>query len=431
MALLAALLFVVCLGGILPQVNPELERDPAAHEQWLSQTRSRWGRVADLFQVLGLLSIFDSPSVRILFALVAVASLVRLFHHCLPSWIRPPSGRTSSFLLTLHCDSTEAWRRITRALAPAGLRLSRRIRTRDLEYAVARRTGLSRAFPGLFYLGVLVLLLATLVGWRFGWRGAEIELVLGETRVLDRRANLAVRLDEIEFLPGKEGTMRRFDSRLSLLGSSKSPQRVTVGQGQRAAWGGLSLYQLGYGPAVRVTVEDEQGRPLNVQRVIGDTAPRRVLRERFSGQQQEQLLAVPEADLLLRLLHYPTLPGQGIPGRALHVQVYRGADDQLVAEQFLDAAGRVIANDLAIDLAFEYYVALRIEKEPELPFALVGGVLVLLGTIGFFAWPPREVWIAVREAEGDGDCRLDVLESNADAAWFMCVKAVLSEQVSG
>ncbi|NLG51125.1 MAG: cytochrome c biogenesis protein ResB [Chloroflexi bacterium] len=424
---LGILLIVLLLGGILPQVPPGVVPGTPQYAQWLSQTSARWGGAVEPLRVLGLLDIFGSRVFYVLLAITGVLAGLRLLALWVPSWWHPPLSRTHSFQITLPQETQQASRSLERALAIAGQRLQPWLEKDGLRYTLARRTGAARWLPGLFYLGLLLVLLSALVGWQFGWRGETMELALGETRPLGLD-ELAVRLDEIAVLPNEDGTMRRLDSFIALLDGPETVTQMITGLGRRATYGNLALYQVGYGPAARVSARGEQGQPLNVHQMVGDKAPRHQARLRFSEQSQEQLLAVPEARLALRLVHYPSLAAQDIAGRVLHVQVYEEATGKLLAEQFLTQGDQLTVGGATIDLALEYYVVVRPEKEPELPLAFAGGLLALVGLCATLVWPPRETWITVLDQDDASVCRLDVPARDAEADWFRIVQAVLGEQ---
>jgi len=424
---LGVLFILFLLGGILPQVPPGMVPGSPQYAQWLSQTQARWGGAVEPLRVLGLLNIFGSRAFHVLLSITFVLAGLRLFTLWVPSWRHPPLSRTDAYQFILPQDARQASHTIERALAAAGQRPRSWLEKDGLRYTVARRTGAGRWLPGLFYLGLLLLLLSALVGWRFGWHGEDLELVLGETRPLGI-GELAVRLDEIAVLPNEDDTMRRLDSLMALLDGPETVTQMITGLGRRATHGNLSLYQVGYGPAARVSARGAQGQALDVRRMLGDKSAQHQVRLRFSEQSQEQLLAVPEARLAIRLVHYPSLAAQDIAGRVLHVQVYEEASGKLLAEQFLTQGSELSVNGVTIDLALEYYVVVRPEKEPELPLAFAGGLLALLGVCATMIWPRRETWITVMGQGGASFCRLDIPARDAEADWFRIVQAILGEQ---
>ena len=223
----------------------------------------------------------------------------------------------------------------------------------------------------------------------------------------------------------------RMESLVALLEGGHQVDSVWIGAGQRAHLDGVSVYQVDDGPAVRVTVRDEQGQPLDLAEMVVDAPTRPMVRLAFRGSQQEQLLVSPPADLVVRLLHYGSLPSQGIAGRALQVQLSRWSDGQVLLDRFLDSdtALRVPADGageaLSVEVALETYAVLRAEQEPELLIALLGGLVGLLGMVSCLLWPPRRAWVLLSTDGFECVCRLDVAERDAHAEWVNRLRAAL------
>ena len=77
-------------------------------------------------------------------------------------------------------------------------------------------------------------------------------------------------------------------------------------------------------------------------------------------------------------------------------------------------------------------MVVRAAREPHLPIAALGATMVLLGMIGFVAWPDRRVWVAVRAREGaETLCQFAVEPREASAGWLAGVEAVLVERACG
>jgi len=431
LVILLLLLMVTILAGLLPQVERGIERGSSQYDPWLAEAQSRHGPSVGLADSLGLLGIFSSRLFHFLLALVSGVALLRMLHLWAPSWVCPCPNPSKMVNLSLRSDSKDTWQRVSNALAVTGQHVVRRTDADGMEYAVARRTGPRGWVPGLFYLGLLTLLLASAVGQRWSWVGPSVELVPGETQSLGGSTGLDLRLDQIAFLPRDDGTMERFDSLVWLLRGSQVEKRAVVGLGKPVVYRGLALYELGFGPSVQISAQSAQGEVLPVKTMLGDPTARRTARLRFSGQHQEQLVAIPQADLVVRLLHYPSLPAQGIQGRALHVQIHRGSDGRLLAEEFLAKSGQVRAGDTIVRIGFEYCVRFRAEREPELFLAAFGGVLMLMGLIGFVLWPPRDVWLCVRSRRRGSVCQLVVAKRNSQAPWFRRLKSEIGEVTDG
>jgi hypothetical protein len=358
---------------------------------------------------------------------LAALSLVRLLQSWVPGWAAPPPEGAELRLHQVPWTVDEAWEEADAAVSAAGLRLERLCEDGDVRMGVARRSGLRGRLGGASYLGVLLLLAASLVARWSSWAGEPIELALGETHAFGQRGELQARLEEITIIPGVDGGVARLTSTLGLAGAADSELRIDTLR--RASVGGLALYQLGYGPAVRVAAFDGAGQPLRLQAMATDPEPRTVARFRFSGRQQEHLLAVPEANMVVRMVHYPSLEARGIAGPVLQVRVERGIDGLPLADEFLTEGRRLAIGGVTLDIGLEYYVVVRAAREPHLAVAALGAALVVLGVLGRGIWPERRVWVAVQARESVGTlCQLVVEPYAAFAEWLAGVEAVLTER---
>lgn len=361
--------------------------------------------------------------------LLAALSLVRLLQAWMVGWGGCAPRGAQVRLYEVPWNVEEAWREAGSAVAVAGLRLERAGGRGDTWLGVARRQGPAGRLGGAFYLGILLLVAASLVARWWGWAGEPVDLSLGETRALGENGEVTARLEQIEILPSADGGVARLTSTLGLTTTDGGRDGVQVDTLRRASTGGLALYQLGYGPAARVTARGEGGRALRLQSMVQDPEPRTVTRVRFSGRQQEHLLAVPEASMVVRMVHYPSLEARGISGPALHVRVERGIDGLSLADEFLTEGRQLYIDGITLDIGFEYYVVMRAAREPHLPIAALGGAMVVLGMIGFTFWPDRRVWVAVEARAGSETlCQFAVEPCEASAHWLAGVEATLVER---
>jgi hypothetical protein len=377
---------------------------------------------------------------------LAALSLVRLLQVWVTGWGAAAPREAEVRLHEVPWGIEEAWGQAGSALAVAGLRLERGSSRGDTWLGLARSAGLPGRLGGAFYLGVLLILAAGLVAHWWGWAGEPVELALGETRALGPDGDPTVRLEQIEVVPGADGTVAGLTSTLAAVEGDGGADSVRVSMGRRSRLADLALYQLGYGPAVRVVARDTGGNALRLQPMVLDPEPRTVARVSFSGRQQEHLLAVPQANMVVRLVHYPSLTARGIPGPVLHVRVERGIDGLSLAEEFLTEGRQLWVGDVTLDIGFEYYVVIRAAREPHLPLAALGAALIVLGVIGFVAWPERRAWVAIQAREGADErrpfaderrlfaatlCQLAVEPQEASADWLAGVEAVLVERACG
>ena len=86
-----------------------------------------------------------------------------------------------------------------------------------------------------------------------------------------------------------------------------------------------------------------------------------------------------------------------------------------------------MADGVIVRVAPEYYVTLVAEREPELPFAALGGVLVILGLFGLVVWPPRENWVSISRLPDGSQCRFFASAGDAETQWFTRAHIWLTE----
>jgi hypothetical protein len=393
-----------------------------------------------------------SRVVRVLLAAVGVTAILRLLWLWAPGWAVPPrgfatlggetrdaiqnnDGQTPTSLLTLEGDTRTAWRKVRRASALVGLDLTPlSADEEDVRLGIAQRAGLGRWLPGLFYLGIVLLLLAGVVRHHFGFTSPPWSLTLGETRPLPGDPTLALRLDQVAIAP----TQGTFESLLTLLSDGDdtgSLEQLTLGptKPNRVAGGDSGdgpfasrLYQLGYGPAARVTAQTADGSRLRIYHLVGAVPPAETFRVAFEGRQSEELLAVPEADLVLRLVYYASLPAQDLD-ETVHLQILKGQSRNLLAEAFMTGPDQLRTMDVTVTVMPEYYVVLQLQREPEIPLFIAGGLLCLLGIVALALWPPRRLWIGLqRHGEDHAVCQL-LTPHHRDSEWLRCLLALLQE----
>ncbi|MFP3897101.1 MAG: cytochrome c biogenesis protein ResB [Anaerolineales bacterium] len=364
---------------------------------------------------------------RALLATLIVLCALRAAHELIDAWQLPVPARrlTHSEEFTLDCDAHTAWEYVSHALSTTGHRLTPPTESEGTRRGTARIRDPGRWFTGALYIGLCLLFVAPLLRWGWAWHSPPLHLSLGETWSV-KRANVDVTLDQIAFVPRPDGTPRIFDARIAVA-RGENREHLTVGLDRRARQRGIAFYYLGHGPAVRVSAQDDQGTPLDIQQIASDTSPQHVLRMRFHREQQERLLSIPQANLVLRLVSYRSIPSQDIKDRALQIQALQGSTERVMTEKVLTESGTIHIDDVTLDVRFEYYATLGVKHEPELVAAVLGGILILLGLVGTMICPPHRIWMIMQEDKSRCHHRLTVLKRHAEAPWFLSVKAKLQK----
>ncbi|MBC7235424.1 MAG: cytochrome c biogenesis protein ResB [Chloroflexi bacterium] len=369
---------------------------------------------------------------RAFWAIVGGSCLFRLLGLWAPRWAVPARRGLSGQTVILPGDLEGAQAVVGRALAAIGSRAVPLHHAPGQWLGVSRRSGPGHWLAGLFYLGVIALLLAGLIREGFGSESAPLRLTLGEARPLAKERKIMLRLEQITVVPAVGARLQRFEGQLAVLHEGEIERIVTVGLSHPAWVRGYSLYLLDYGPAVRVTAQDAGGRRLRIYPLVGTQAPTETFRLAFERGQAEELLAIPEVDLVLRLVHYESLPAQGMAGETVHLQILGGRSRDLLAETFVSGRGQLAAHGVQVTVAPEYYVILQAQREPDVPLAAGGGAFILLGMIAFIVWPPHRVWVALEEGPPGGTrCHIVARAAEIQSPWFRRALAVLEEEAFG
>jgi len=420
-AVLIALLGVALRGAILPTAD--------AITAFPGDTRARVGLESrtSADNALHWLDPSLSPpplAVRAVLGLVGAVALLRLANRALPRGA-PPAGRPAAAQVII-LPRPMRWTDLARMVRVAGRRLRGCVSDGDRRLAVIEPTGVGPWLACGLYVGVLLLLGAGAVSAKLGWRSAPIALTLGETSEVRPGAGVQIRLDEIRYVPQDARRMRTFDTLLTVLEAGEPAEEMVLGLTRGSHRDGLAYYQVGFGPAVRLTVSDASGQPATVQHMPAGDAVLGTVRVRLG--QPEVFIALPDADLMARLVLYEGQEEEPPHGRRLQVQVYRAGAPMPLLDQVLEAEARLELEGVVLDVAFEYYAVYRAESEPELAMAAIGALLVLIGLTAHMIWP-AEAGYAVLTSEGPeaGEGWLILPHSARETQWVLCLRAMLAE----
>jgi hypothetical protein len=244
-------------------------------------------------------------------------------------------------------------------------------------------------------------------------------LLLGQPTMLER-TGLLLTLDEaaVTSLPG--GELRLQSAQIGVQGRGVERQ-VHMGPGDGALVAGRWLRVRGSLMAAGVWVEGPGGQalaahPIDGARPMGDTA-----RVWFTPVQQEQLVAAPQAGLLVRLVRYADANGQqGV----LYAEVLDGNSGAVLTEAEVAAPVALRARGLTVTVTPE--IAVRVASQPlsERLLWWVAGVLLAAGALAHVCWPRRQAWLAIA-AQGD----IWLLDARAlpwDRRWLARLQALLA-----
>jgi len=333
-------------------------------------------------------------AVRLAAALLGLLAGLRLLAAALPAWAPPPRRprHTGEFTLAA-ADASEALAQVQAALGATGLAVGQRVEREGVWLLTVWRRGWARWTATLAPLGLLLLLAGGLLQSALGW-GSDPAPLLPEQRIaLGPRTALQAEVQAADAASAR--------SIITLWEGDRPAGAVRLGRWQPAYFQGLLLRQVGDGPALRLSVSDASGAAAALLPLTEGQSAEAFVYLRFSAEQQEQQVALPSANLALRLVHYYP---QGIAledSRGdFHAEALSGRDGR-VLERITFAHETVWeVGGLRVTLIPTRYLVLRVSHLAGWPLALVGLALGLAGLLTPRWLPAPRLWLALAGEEG-------------------------------
>lgn len=388
-ALAAALLALA-----LPQLPSAAGSDATLREVWLAAARGQLGPIADRLEDLGLLSVERTAAYRVLLAASVFSVLLRLFESgrdLAAHWPVPAAPRAESFFAepnahggrTLAVAPGAALAGLGGALRRRGFRVVREGGA-GVEYLAADRVAgrIGRLAGNAGLLALLAGLLWTAAG---GWRASVV-------LTPEQSASLAGGGDPA-------GDMLRLDAfdggraQLAVNRAGRDVAQASVPAGW-AWWLDGMLVRLGAdGPAARVTGEDRNGQPLQLESCPA-CAPAPAVTLVLAPDTPERSAFAPGQALVFVAERGP---GAGLPVR---VSVLAGSAGQPVQVVEIADAGDVTVDTAVFHVSVLRYVTLDVHRAPGLPLAVAGLAVGVLGALCALALPPRRLWALAAMEQG-------------------------------
>lgn len=392
MILAALLAGTLAVAALIPQQPAGMEG--AAAERWLTATAAGYPRAGPFLAAIGAFAVLGGSWVRILLAALAfnLALRVAAQWRFLRSLRRPVQPFAASARLPLRRGD------LPLAFDPALARVEAVLRGRfphvvlSGEAAGAQLYAHRRRFgalgPLLTYLGALLILLGLYVNGAAGWRAADITLAPGGTAMLGQSAGLRVTLDSIAGADAAaSGTVT-----LERGGASRAAR---LGFAQPAYWGNAWLSQQSTGPALTVTAQGSDNRPLPLQSLAPGGEVDRTLHILFQQSQGEQAFAIPARNLTFRAVSYPAMPERGIQRPVFLIEGYRGTDPTPAVSELVEDETTLILEEAALTIHRDRYMVLEAAYLPGLLPLLFGALLTLAGVWLSSFWGPVRAWASL------------------------------------
>lgn len=414
-ALLVVVILVLACGAVLPQMPDDLMAGSPEYARWLASIQARYLQWSDRLASAGLLSIRDSPWLRIPLALLLVnlvvcatqqtALLLRERRFGPQEFGRafPPDSKASSFLFA--GDPSSALGRSRQLLETRGYRVRTREANGEFQLAALRfhpaRWGIVLAHGGLILAAVGVM-----VGGRLGWQERGIALGPGQEYQVQHSESTSLRLEDFTAELYPDGKPKSYEVDVALLENGTVATTGILAPGAPLWHKGMLFHQVSHGPQVSIRAVDAQGLPVTLQTLAPSSMTVEEASLQLSEDQEEGYIAVPERNLVLRAASPPEPTSGAGDSPGLLLQAYRGGTTDLVFSRTLHGSATVDIEGDSYTVRWGQYALIDITADPMFPLVLVGAVALLVGTTITVCLRPRYIWAAMTGTQGVVEARV-------------------------
>ena len=384
-----ALLLILCggiglmvlLAFVLPQAPANGTADAFAYSQWQVQAQAQTGTFYETWLGAGLFGIFQQAWLRLLMALLAAVSFLRLFD----AVARLRLARMPARILR------DEWRVRVTDHAPAITELADQLRARRYRVATdlepdqtealhANRTPLAESISIAFHAGLLVLLLGALLNGLLGWRANSRSLVSNTQTTLS--GNVSASLTESESNFGV------------VLDPSHTEAALALNQTIMADGIALELKQVTPGFRVSATSATDQ-QPLTIT-LSNYSAPATDAQITFLPDEQYRFLFVPRANMVVQL----SLPDAVSDGPItstnfgpIGLQARLVPEGNLVTQTLLapELSSSVVISGVVLELTPSNGALIDASYQPGNLLLWAGLVLAILAGIGTLFYPIQRI----------------------------------------
>jgi len=402
--LLTTIALVISSSAIFAQIPGGMAVRSSEYGRWYAEIRAQYLQWADLLESLGLFHIYGSVWFKLPLALLilnlAVCAVEQFesvwrWSNCSAEEFDAAFRRASqagTFVISSTVKRTVA---SLRALLE-GHRYKVEVQEGgEGSYLTARRFSLTRWGTVLAHGALIVAIVGVLLGGRLAWLEEEISLSLSQVYQIQHVPSLRVRLDDFQVELYPDGMPRSYRTQLTLLEQEEAVATGTVGPNAPFTYQGMAFYQRSHGPMIRIKGLNAQGEPISLQALAPGGTFQEEATLQLSEEENEGYIAVPEENLILRLVFHPRLPTDTGEMPALLVQAYRGGVTDLVfSETLFDSAPLPIEGN-SYTLEWGHYPVLTIARDPSFAPTMLGVASLLAAAIITLYLPPRYIWAAV------------------------------------
>ena len=401
------LLIIITLASVLGTLVPQ--------HRTAAEYASRYGQMSGLLVSLDITRLYSSWWFLSLLFLFAMNTIVCTLSRFKPKWVRAFKPKLSfekkslsslkikdSF--TFKGSAEETRKALSESLRDKRYRVKSRT-DRQGVYMVGRKRMLGLFGSDVVHLGLLIIVLGGIISGMAGFR-TDINILEGETLDVPE-ADFALRLDKFttEYYP--DGRVKDWKSDLTVVEKGKDVLSRTIEVNHPLTYKGFVFYQSTYGwdwknPTIQIVISRKED-PSSVKMV-----PLRIgTRTAVPGEDFEVMALNFVPDFIIGENNQVTTRSLEPNNPAVYVEGLRGEEKIFqgwIFQKFPDFGQMHSQEENAWDVKFMNFISgqysgIHAARDPGVNFIWIGSVLVMLGLMVAFFWPPREIKAVLTEEQ--------------------------------
>ncbi len=414
---LVLMLFLALLtlaGTILTQVPAGVQGDPTAYAQWLDQVRPKYGGWTNVFDAIGLFSVFSSIPFKVTVVLLVTSILACSVNRTPRLWrqaTRPRLVASGAFLEHAPLAGSLTVPRPSQATAEA---LTRELKRHHFRTVVTPDADGVAIFADRFrwgpfgtviaHLSLILILLGALGGTsQFGgFRLTDFAIAIDSTVPVGNGTNLSVKATSFSDSYYADGQPADYASHLILYDNGQQVADKVIRVNDPLRYGDISFYQSFYGPAADVLVTDSTGAT-----VFQNGVP--LLWGSQDGTKTIGSFTIPGKDLTVYVIGAASgRVDPTIKAGQVQFEVYQGSDQSTpMAVNVVDQGKATAMGGYNFTFVRErQFTGLIVARDPGAPIVWLGALFLILGVVMVFLFPARRLWARVRGSGAGAEVRI-------------------------
>jgi hypothetical protein len=199
---------------------------------------------------------------------------------------------------------------------------------------------------------------------------------------------------------GTSGPDASYSAGITVLDDGREITTGAAGPGAPLRYREINISLLTHGPLVHVTATSAEGGPLPLQALAPSGQIVNEVTVQFDEDEREGYVAVPERDLVLRLVL--EAPGSDLPesGNEVLIEAYRGEQTVAVSSVNVDESGSVEIDGDSYHIDWGRYAVLGASRDLTILPVGLGATLIFAGSTAVLLFRHRFVWATVKGHEG-------------------------------